>query len=143
MVHGWAAAGAALRAGLEDAAELAQPDLVRVADRVFEQLDRDRRADARAPEAGLWPRLVELFRRVQAPVALAAAAAAIALVLWPLARPGEDVVASRLPVEASEPSEPTPAVVMNEISFENADGMIFRTRKGGMTVIWVNEFDGA
>lgn len=54
--------------------------------------------------------------------------------------------ASRVTTAEQAPSTSVPRtheLVMQHLSFEASDGMVYRTSKEGMTVIWIHEHDGA
>jgi hypothetical protein len=145
LVAGWAGASGALRAGLEEAAELAKPDLAALTDRVMSQVHRP--APARGAGALGW--LWRLVAPLEAPVAAVAAAGAIALVMAPVLAPAppdeahepELTELAELDEESHEEAGPNGCSV-DELTFEGADGMLM-TAGDDMTVIWVSERDGA
>lgn len=134
MLKSWPSTANAVFSVFEDAAERAKPQLASVADRVLAQIPG--KAPAAAP--GLFARIFEALRQMQAPVTLMAAVAAIAIVLLPILKSGDGVTGGQPTGKAPV----TAAVEMSEVEFEHADGMVYRTRKGGMTIIWVSEHDG-
>lgn len=166
VADGWSEISGALAAHFDAAAERARPDLARMADRVFAAVQPAPSSrvpvPVRVPEPAVArpPRLfARLFDRIQAPVALAAATAAIALALLPLLRSSPEPTgsASTAAVEAAAPGSTLAAAadepadvppesndcVVRQVSFEGADGFVYRTDRGGMTVIWITEHDGA
>lgn len=151
----WAPLAAALREGLEDAAERAKPDLAQVSGEVFRRLEQKK---VQVPEeTGFFAGLLALLARFQPHLALAAATAAIVFAILPLAsdtpatQGGTDPVAA-LPVEPGPDGAPQVAAVQVEspttvelrhIAFDNSDGIVFHDTESDSTVIWVNEYDGA
>lgn len=130
MVRGWDDTSHLMTAHFELAAERAKPDLSGLADRVLADL-----APAARPAPGVWERLKQLLGGHQALGALAAAAAVVALVVWPQARMAESDAAGL--VDDAAPYD----VVVNRLAFEGADGMMYRTAQGDL-VIWISEHDG-
>jgi hypothetical protein len=141
LLEGWPALQKDLVAGLEGAAEKAKPDLARMADRVLAQVEGPAKAAAPQKPAGLaW-----LAGLLQPWVALAAAAAALVLVLLPLLRPTASTGDAGLVAGAEAPIDDGIAqandCLIHKVTFDGADGMVYRTEQGGMTVIWVSEHD--
>lgn len=134
---------------LEDAAERAKPDLVRMPDRVFAAVAPPKKVE----EPGLLDGLFGFLRGAQPWALLAATAAALALVLPAIfeSKPAEPTtIAAVEPATPATPDTPAdgedgdrPVVVLRGLTFENdAQGMVYRTPRGGMTVLWVVENDG-
>lgn len=148
MVAGWPALGRALSARFDDAAERAKPELVRLTDAVMRRTGPADRVEA-AP--GRLDAVWQAIRRYQPHVAFAAAAAAIALAVLPLATtpvstgpaPGVAVTAPVAPPPVGETPD-RPVVVLRGVTFQNdAEGMVYRTPRGGMTILWVVEKEDA
>jgi hypothetical protein len=145
LASGWLATAGALRGGLEEAAELAKPELAALTDRVMAQVRRPARAEGAGALGWLW----RLLGALEAPVAAVAAAGAIALVMGPVLAPApageahepELTELAELDDESLEGTGPNGCSV-DELTFEGADGMLM-TAGDDMTVIWVSERDGA
>jgi len=146
LVEGWAAARTTFLADLEDEAERAKPNLAFVADRVLARVDAEAPCAATrsaAPHGTAW-----LLRLVQPWAALAAAAAALAMVLWPLAHgPEKQQSIQQVAAAAADDDDDDPALAGNvchihKVTFDDADGVVYRTARGGMTVIWISEHEG-
>ena len=147
LVAGWEPVSRALFDAFEDAAEAAKPDLAGMPDRVLARVF----PSAPVEEAPTGGGLVEFFRRAQAWLLLGATAAALAFVLPALLETPEAprTVATNAPPEPAPPlpaavEDAPPYVVVRDLDFgEETDGMIYRTPRGGMTIIWVTENEGA
>lgn len=139
MVADWAPLSRSLVDAFEDAAEAAKPDLAALTDRV---LARVAAPSAPPQEDGLVARFVAFARRAQPWMLLGATAAALALFLPALwqSPPAPAPVATVTPPVAEAPP---PVVVVRDLDFgEDSNGMVYRTPRGGMTVIWVTENEG-
>lgn len=137
LADGWPELSDALHAAFEDAAEAAKPDLRALTDRVMEQL-----YPPAPPQRTLEPKrgLVDFIRRAQGWLLLGATAAALALVVPSLlgGPQGEGL-------EVAETQGEPPVMVVRDLAFgaDTSGGMVYRTPRGGMTVIWVTENEGA
>lgn len=149
LVADWVVVADALRTELDDAAERAKPDLARVADAVLARTARESRPQAPNPLA--W--LLGALRSLEVPVALVAAAGALALVLTPLVnapakgpQPVAAVAGDDEPeyaeLEEDEDDPLSPGVSVGDLKFEGGSGMLMADGDE-MPVIWVNEDDGA
>lgn len=136
LVEGWPLISDALRSTFEDAAEAAKPDFRALTDRVMERVHPPAPANVgETPKRGF----LEFARRAQAWLLLGATTAALALVIPSLLGP-QSVEEG----QASEQEEP-PVMVVRDLAFgaDTSGGMVYRTPRGGMTVIWVTENEGA
>lgn len=154
MVSGWASVSDALFASFEDAAEAAKPDFGPMTDRIIARTVPDRSvADAPAP-ASVFGRFFQYARGAQAWVLLGATGLALALVIPSLIKTTPDASGEDTPsiaaltnnpsTQAPGGTTPPPVVVVRDLSFgTESNGMVYRTPRGGMTVIWVTENEGA
>lgn len=154
MVTGWASVSDALFATFEDAAEAAKPDFGAMTNRIIERaFPIDSGVNESSP-TGAFARLVERARSAQAWILLGATALALVLVVPSFMKTttkslGTDtrtVAALATDPEPAAPSEetPPPVMVVRDLSFgTESNGMVYRTPRGGMTVIWVTENEGA
>lgn len=130
MVSGWAEVSGALVRSMDDAAEIAKPDLAGLADRVLA------RVAAPKPAPAFGDRLLAFLSALQAPVALVAAAGAIAFVVLPMladpAGPGLEVA-----TVLADPND----CHLHKLAFDDADGMVMKAGDN-MTVIWISEHEG-
>lgn len=159
LVAGWKRTSDCLAAHLEDAAERAKPELVNVADRVFARIDAEELEPVEEPSHSVLRRF---FFQLKPWLVLGAAAAAIAFSVGPLllsdgsdevsvaSAPGAapntaPAIASSVESgdEASVADEAPTDVIVRKLSFDGADGMVYRTEGDGMTVIWINEHEEA
>lgn len=144
LVRGWSRAAEALGDGLEDAAERAKPALFQLPGNVLRAIAPPparvgffQRLNLRfSAFAGLGAAVATVFLLLPvrpgsvAPPTTAAPMPAVATTRAPVARPG------LVPVSPND-------CHMHRLAFDGADGMVYRTETDGMTVIWVNEHEGA
>lgn len=138
MVADWAPVSQAFVRAFEDAAEAAKPDLAQLTDRVLAHVYAP---VPRAEKDGFITRFLAYARRAQPWLLLGATAAALMLFLPSLLEtpPTPAPVAEVTPAE-----EAPPVVVVRDLDFgDDSHGMVYRTPRGGMTVIWVTENEGA
>ncbi len=130
LVASWTVASASIVAAFEDAAERAKPLLAGLADRVLAEVQPARPTTSKS----LWDRLLDFGRLAKAPLVLAAATAAVALVLVALVKsPGTAPVQQAAAACAGE-------VEVDKLAFApGTDGMVFNTATGHLTVLWVSE----
>lgn len=158
LVAGWERTSACLVAHLEDAAERAKPELVTVADRVFARIDAEDLEPVEEPSRSVLRRFL---LQLKPWLVLGAAAAAIAFTVGPIlwdergdattepavagAPAAAAAIASSadLEEEAAIADEASTDVIVRKLSFDGADGMVYRTEGDGMTVIWINEHEEA
>lgn len=153
MVRGWAQVGNALLAGFEDAAEAAKPDFGPMTNRIIERTFPARSGVAESAPLGAFARFLEHARSAQAWVLLGATTLALALVVPSLIETTTTDPAANIAIAAAlgtdsgadVTGEDTPPVmVVRDLTFgTESNGMVYRTPRGGMTVIWVTENEGA
>jgi hypothetical protein len=145
LVRGWSQTAEHLEDGLLDASERAKPALFQVPGHVLQAL---------APAPPPTPRPWWAAFRVQALAGLSAAVMTALVLLpahptLPVSAPKSVAVASPAPALAhpATPIAVTPVAPndchVHMLAFDGADGMVYRTETDGMTVIWVNEHEGA
>lgn len=156
LTGGWASVSNALRASFDDAAEAAKPDFGPMTNRIIERAFPANSAAGGTNSVGAFTRLLEYARSAQAWVVMGATALALVLVAPSLMKTpsptsvdatestAATVVSATTTSTASDDASPPPVMVVRDLSFgADSSGMVYRTPRGGMTVIWVTENEGA